>query len=302
MSTTLSVNKLGKTGVQVTRLGFGAMELRDEPVGRPISEDRAGTVLNNILDLGINFVDTSNDYGRSEEFIGRYISHRRDEFYLATKCGCVPGGGEHVWTRENLLRCIDESLDRMNTDHVDILQLHNATVSDCENHDIVDSLNHIRDQGKVRWIGASTALPEIPKLIEWGVFDTFQIPYSAMSRQHEDWITKADESNAGTIIRGGVAKGEPAQVHQHDGGKTSLKPSRLNRWRLFDEANLDELRGEGESRTSFMLRFTLSHTSIQTIIAGTMNIDHIHENVRAAELGPLAPDVYEEAKTRLQQV
>ena len=66
--------------------------------------------------LGINFVDTANDYGLhwtspAEEQIGRHLSGRRSEFYLATKCGCPPGGGEHIWTRENAFRGLHESLD-----------------------------------------------------------------------------------------------------------------------------------------------------------------------------------------------
>ena len=289
MPTTLPTNTFGKTGLEVTRLGFGAMELRDGPRGRSVSEDRAGTVLNNVLDSGINFIDTSNDYGRSEEFIGRYISHRRDEYYLATKCGCVPGGGEHIWTRENIFRAIDESLERMKTDHVEVLQLHGASVEDCEREGIVDTLNEIRDQGKVRWIGASTTVPNLPTYIDWGSFDAFQIPYSAMSREHEGWITKSADAGIGTIIRGGVAKGEPGEGL-----------GRAERWQLFDEANLGELQEEGESRTAFMMRLTLSHPQVQTIIAGSLNINHIQENAKTAQRGPLAPDVYEEAKRRLQ--
>ena len=72
-------------------LGFGALELRGALHGREVSPKHAERVLNTILDSGINFIDTSIDYGQSEDFIGRYISHRRSEYYLATKCGCVVG-------------------------------------------------------------------------------------------------------------------------------------------------------------------------------------------------------------------
>ena len=77
---------LGNTGLEVTPLGFGAIELRDE--GRGVGDAEAGRVLGAVLDAGITFIDTSPDYGKSEERIGRHISHRRDEFFLATKCGC----------------------------------------------------------------------------------------------------------------------------------------------------------------------------------------------------------------------
>ena len=83
---------LGRTGLEVTKLGFGALEMRDVVGngGRLPSEEHAGVVLNAVLDAGINFIDTAPGYGRSEEFIGRFISERRGEYYIATKCGRPP--------------------------------------------------------------------------------------------------------------------------------------------------------------------------------------------------------------------
>src|SRR5579871_1715449 len=86
---------LGRTGADVTILGYGAMELRGLPRGPEVSDEQAGRVLNAVLDGGINLIDTSPDYGRSEELIGTYIGHRRGEFFLASKCGCpltMPAG------------------------------------------------------------------------------------------------------------------------------------------------------------------------------------------------------------------
>src|SRR6478736_2052486 len=96
---------LGRTGLQVTTLGFGAMEVRGAPAGPEVSDDEAGRLLNAVLDEGINVIDTSIDYGRSEELIGRFVAHRRDEYVLASKCGCVPGaqmGTDHVHTAANI--------------------------------------------------------------------------------------------------------------------------------------------------------------------------------------------------------
>ena len=106
----LARRQLGRTGLDVTVLGYGAMELRGAPRGCDISESQAETILNAVLDAGINYIDTSIDYGLSEERIGRYIGHRRDEYFLASKCGCLVGApsaprGErnpHVFTRENI--------------------------------------------------------------------------------------------------------------------------------------------------------------------------------------------------------
>ena len=83
--TDLPKRELGRTGLQVTMLGYGAMELRGAPRGRDVTEAQAETILHAVLDAGINYIDTSIDYGFSEERIGRYIANRRSEYYLASK-------------------------------------------------------------------------------------------------------------------------------------------------------------------------------------------------------------------------
>lgn len=296
----LATSILGRTGLTITRLGFGAMEIRGSRIwnGRSVTESQADRILNAVLDAGINFIDTSNDYGRSEELIGRFISHRRNEFYIATKCGCkvVPrdettDNTPHEWTRENLFRGLHESLSRLKSDYLDIMQLHNPSVEQCEQGDLVDALKEMKQQGKVRWIGCSSTLPHITTFIEWGVFDTFQIPYSALERAHENVITKAAQAGAGIIVRGGVARGEPG-----------VGLGGTDRWMKFEQAKLDDLREEGESRTVFLLRFLLAHLGIHTTIVGTANPEHLKENVSAVQQGPLADSVYVEAKRRLDAI
>lgn len=287
----------GSTGLKVTSLGFGAMEIRGTRVwgGRPVTDQQAETILNAVLDAGINFIDTSYDYGRSEELIGKFISHRRKEYIVATKCGCtfVNKGDHdetpHVWTRTNLLHNIETSLRLMHTDYVDLWQIHNAPVEEVIAGDLIKVMQEVQQSGKARHISISSTLPHITKYIEWGLFASFQIPYSALERQHEDVISAAAKTGAGVIIRGGVARGAPEE--------TGL--GNKDRWTIWEKAKLDELLSPGESRTGFMLRFTLSHPDMHTTIVGTMHPDHLAENIRFAEAGVLPKDVYEEAKVRL---
>ena len=281
---------LGRTGREVTRLGFGAMEIRGAPRGRAVTDEQAETILNAVLDAGINFIDTARSYGLSEAYIGKYIADRRSEYFLATKGGRYQAG-ETDWTEEHLFRGMDESLQRLQVDCVDTLQLHSPTVEEVERGNLVAGLRKLREQGKVRWLGNSTRLPDLPTFLEWGVFDVFQIPYSALERTHEDLITKAAEAGIGTVIRGGVAKGEPGA------GRGSAEA-----WSKFAAANLDEFREAGESRTSFMLRFTLTHPHVHTIIVGTQRPEHLRENVEAALRGPLSPADYAEVKRRMDAV
>jgi aryl-alcohol dehydrogenase-like predicted oxidoreductase len=294
----LSMQKavLGRTGFEVTRLGFGAMEIRGPRIwsGRPVSDEEAETILNAVLDAGINFIDTAYDYGLSEEYIGKFISHRRNEYFLATKCGCtVVNAGDHdetphVWTRDNLLHNIETSLRRMKTEYIDLLQLHNPTAEQTEEGNLVEVLKEIQASGKVRRIGISSTLPHLTKYIDSGVFDSFQIPYSALERDHENMISKAAQAEAGTIVRGGVGRGEPG-----------AGLGNADRWTTWEKAKLDDLLEDGESRTAFLLRFTLSHPHMSTTIVGTKNPQHLADNLRAAEKGALPADVYEEAKRRL---
>jgi len=290
---------LGRTGLEVTQLGYGAMEVRGRRIwgGRPCTDEQANTILNAVVDASINFIDTSNDYGKSEMYIGQYLAKRRDEYYLATKCGCnMQFAGDHdetphVWTRDNIMRNIADSLMKMRTDYVDILQLHNPDVESAEKGGLVDILQELQSEGVVRHIGCSSTSPHLATYIDWGVFDVFQIPYSALERQHENLITDAAKAGAGIIIRGGVAKGEPGSGQGRD-----------DRWVKFEEAKLDELLEDGESRTAFLLRFTLSHPHCHTTIVGTMNPAHLQENIKVAAKGVLSADVYAEAKKRLDAV
>ena len=293
----LPKRRLGKTGADVTILGFGAMELRGGPSGPEVTDEQAEMILNAVLDNGINFIDTSIDYGRSEELIGKYISHRRDEYFLASKCGCVIGSqqGKHIHTAENIRKGVENSLKLLKTDHLDLVQFHNSlTKEEFEQDGALQEALQLRDEGKVRFVGVSGTLPNLVEQIDMDVFAAFQIPYSALQLEHEDVIAKAAATGHGTIIRGGVARGAPSDWNRF----YYMVPSETmkDRW---EEAKLDELLN-GMSRMEFILRFTLSHPGLTTTIVGTKNPDHLKDNIDAAMKGPLPDEVLAEAKRRLE--
>lgn len=306
--TNLPTATLGRTGLTVTKLGYGAMELRGPAGGRgrEIDDEAAGQILNQVLDSGIRLIDTSPDYGRSEELIGTYLAGRRDEFVLTSKCGCPvsadgnPASGEHVFTRENIRAGVEQSLRRMHTDHLDAVQFHISPAwSTLRQNDSVAEVVELREEGKVGFIGMSGTLPNIEEHIESGVFDVFQIPYSAIERDHEEVISRAAHAGAGTIIRGGVARGIPVAPPE----TMERLPERFRevyaaRRDRFDRAGLEDLL-DGMSRMEFMLRFTISHPHLHTTIVGTANPAHLTANVEAAAKGPLPAELYEEAKRRL---
>jgi aryl-alcohol dehydrogenase-like predicted oxidoreductase len=176
---------LGRTGLQVTMLGYGAMELRGAPRARDITESQAETILNAVLDAGINYIDTSIDYGLSEERIGRYIGHRRGSYYLASKCGCLVGSppaprgqrSPHLFTRDNITAGVEQSLRRMKTDYLDLVQFHiSPSRQTLEENGALETLLELQAAGKVRFIGMSGTLPHLRDHIAMGVFDVFQSP------------------------------------------------------------------------------------------------------------------------------
>ena len=297
---------LGRTGADVTILGYGAMELRGEPRGPAITDEDAGRLLNAVLDGGINLIDTSPDYGRSEERIGRYIGHRREEFFLASKCGClidIPADARppypHDYTPGNVRADVEQSLRRLGTDRLDLVQVHmSPSVAVLEDNHTVDTLRELQSEGKIRFIGMSGILPDLPGQIALDVFDAFQIPYSAVQRDHEDLITEAADKGAGTLIRGGAARGAASEEKNWTTGPLTQAPGLGQR--NWETSGIEDLIADaGIGKQEFIVRFTLSHPALSTTIVGTANPAHLASNIALAEKGPLPSDLYEEAKKRL---
>ncbi|HXA31186.1 MAG TPA: aldo/keto reductase [Acidimicrobiales bacterium] len=305
---TIETRPLGRTGEDVTILGYGAMELRGGPRGPAIEDEDAGRVLNAVLDGGVNLIDTSIDYGRSEELIGRYLAPRRDEYFLASKCGCLlgdppPGATSpfpHDYRAANIRAGTVQSLRRLGTDRLDLLQVHmSPSRTEMDAGQTVETMQALRDEGKVRFIGMSGILPNLPDHLAMGVFDVFQIPYSVVQREHEELITAAAAAGAGTLIRGGAARGGPSEDKGWSQGPLGLAHGvGQRRW---EASGLDELIGD-MGRLEFVLRFTLSHPDLSSTIVGTSSVDHLRSNLAVAEKGPLPSDLYQEAKKLLGPV
>ncbi len=305
----LPKSTLGRTGLEVTRLGYGAMELRGTDHFPRLSAGEASAILNAVLDDGINYIDTSPDYGYSEELIGRHIAHRRDEFILASKCGCpvepadIPHSNRkpHSFTRANIRAGVEQSLERMQTDYLDVVQFHiSPSRQILEENDSIAELQALQQEGKVRFIGMSGTIPELDDHIEMGVFDVFQIPYSVLEREHEDLIHKAARGGAGIVIRGGVARGVMVKDESViDEYPEFLRPGFRARRQLWQDTRIDDLLGD-MTPMEFMLRFTISNPDMSTTIVGTANPAHLKDNVRVAARGPLPNYVYEAARSRFR--
>jgi len=160
----------------------------------------------------------------------------------------------------------------------------------------IDTIVSLRDEGKVRFIGMSGILPHLPDHIAMGVFDVFQIPYSVVQREHEDLITTAFEAGAGTLIRGGAARGAPADDKGWQHGPLGLAEGEGRR--RWESGGMDDLVGD-MGRLEFVLRFTLSHPGLASTIVGTSKVEHLQSNLAFAEKGPLPADLYASVKNAL---
>src|ERR1039457_1392220 len=303
---TIETGPLGRTGAHVTVLGYGAMELRGQPWGPRIEDQEAGRLLGAVLDGGISLIDTSIDYGRSEELIGKYLGHRRDEYFLASKCGCLlgdpPAGATppfpHDYSAGNVRAGVEQSLRRLCTDRLDLVQVHmSPSRAQLEAGGTVEALLALREEGKIRFTGMSGILPQLPDHIALGVFDVFKSPYSAVQREHEDLITGAAAAGAGTLIRGVAARGGPAGDKDWRQGPLGLAQGEGQR--RWESSGVQDLLA-GMSRLEFVLRFTLSHPALSSTIVGTSTMDHLRSNLAIAGKGPLPADLYKEAKRRLK--
>jgi len=176
----------------------------------------------------------------------------------------------------------------MKTDYLDVVQFHSSpSRQTLEEHGALDALLELREAGKVRFIGMSGTLPHLIDHIAMGVFDVFQVPYSAVERVHEAAIATAAQKGAGIIIRGGAAKGAPTE-----GKQAGLQ------WERWRRAHLDDLL-DGMTPMEFILRFTFTNPALDTTIVGTINPAHLQSNLDIVQQGPLPLNVYEEAKVRL---
>lgn len=298
---TLTGNRFGTTGLEPSRLGLGAMELAGPPRAPYLSEKEATRLLHAALDMGINYFDTSIDYGRSEQVIGAALSKHRDKFILATKCGCqvgeeAHGEGSHIYTPDNIRAGVEQSLHRLKTDHINVMQLHgNPTREMLERQGGMEALLELKQKGIIGHIGLSSRKPYLNEFLDMGAFEVFQIPYSVIQRQHEDIIETVFDSDRATVVRGAVARGSAAKawksipIGMKDGQAQSV----------WEEAGLDQIL-EGMSPIEFMIRFALTNPKVSLFLTGTSNIQHLIENIESANKGPLPSDLYSESLKRLE--
>ena len=282
---------LGKTGMQVSVLGFGGSEIRGQ------SLTTVEQLLGNALDAGLNVIDTAACYGDSEDLIGRAVANRRSEYYLFSKCG--HNVGEELpdlpdWNPHLVEASIDRSLRRLRTDYLDLIQLHSCSLDILRRGDLVRVLEKARGAGKVRFIGYSGDNEDARYAIKMDVFDTLQTSVNIADQQGIDFtIPAARERNMGVIAKRPIAEG--VWTRQHVEKNAYAYPY----WERLQTIQYDFLQNDDSVATA--LRFTLAIPGVDVAIVGTTNPNRYQQNAATIAQGNISQDQYNTIRARWEE-
>ncbi len=285
--------RLGRTGMDVTVLGFGGAEIGFEKAEQA-TVDR---LLNSALDAGLNVIDTAAGYPASEAKIGNAVSSRRGDFFLFTKCGNSLSNDEQYWTETALTASIDRSLSDLRTDHVDLVQLHSCSKEILQKGEAIQALQRAREAGRTRFIGYSGDNANALFAIESGAFDTLQTSVNIADQSAIDTtLPKARAKGMGVIAKRPIANAA---------WRTGAKPVNAYHhtyWERLQELKYDFLDGELEAAISIALRFTLAQAGVATAIVGTKHPERWKANAKLLEAGPLEAGMVGKIRARWKEV
>ncbi len=290
---------LGKTGMDVSVLGFGGAEIGFEKA----EEASVGTLLNAALDAGLNVIDTAECYGgtdghpSSEELIGKAVAHRRNDFFLFTKCGHNSGfPDDKDWDVALLKKSIDRSLSRLQTDCVDLIQLHGASLDLLKQGDVINVLQEARQAGKTRFIGYSGDSDTALYAVKSGAFDTLQTSVNIADQECADLtLPEAVKQNMGVI-----AKRPIANVAWRNGANPPDNSYAKTYWERLQALQYPFL--STPEAVAMALRFTLSLPGVCTAIVGTKNPERWQKNADLLAAGPLSQSEMEAIRDRWHEI
>lgn len=294
---------LGSTGIRISEIGFGTWGLGGDSYG-PVDDDTSEKVLKEALDSGITFYDTSDLYGNGhcEEILGRAFSDCRQQMVIATKVGTLPHTGFYMpqdFSEAHIRASMDASLRRLETDYVDLYQLHSPPMELPNWDEIVGVLKSLRQEGKIHASGISARSPEDAKTaIEKFGFEAVQVNFNLIDHRAIDsgLFDLCRQRNVGVIVRTplafGYLSGKLTGEEEFQGSDHRAKWPReqLRRWanahHLFAPLNEGKLR----TMTQLALQFCLSEEAVSTVIPGILTLDEVRENSGAADLPALSKD------------
>jgi myo-inositol catabolism protein IolS len=290
---------LGRTGLKVSEIGFGAWAIGGDAWG-PVEDADSLAAIERALELGINFIDTADVYGdgRSESLVSRAIGGRRDEVVLSTKGGLM---GHHrdperepVYDRpEMIIEALEASLRRLNTDHVDVYFCHIWWDKHEETEAFIEAFERLKRDGKVRAAGVSTNdLDHIEHFNRDGGLDVVQLDYSILNREPErEILPYLQEHRIGAVVRGPLRMGILTGKFSED---TTFPEGDIRRnwpaerWFKDNLEKVERLRSleDGKTLGQLALRYVLNHPAVSVAIPGAKTLAQVEANA-AASVRPL---------------
>jgi aryl-alcohol dehydrogenase-like predicted oxidoreductase len=302
--------KLGRTGFQVSEIGFGAWAIGGS--WGPQDEKESVKALHKAIDLGVNFIDTAAGYGdgKSERIIAEVLKDRKEEVIVATKTPPAPGPWppspyckmEERFSEEYLRKNIEERLRYLQTDCIDVLQLHTWTRAWNKNPLPLIILKKLKEEGKIRYIGVSTPEDDqnsVIDLMRQGYLDTVQVIYNIFEQEPgAELLPEALENDVGIIVRvvfdEGVLTGKytaDSVFPEGDFRNNYFAGDRLERAVRRVDKIKEEIKGSDLTMAEIALKFGLSHKAVSTVIAGIRNVDQAEMNIAVSDLPDLSEDL-----------
>lgn len=280
----------GKTGMQVSVLGFGGAEIGFQGA----DQREVDRLLDSALDAGLNLIDTAECYKNSEELIGRAVAGRRSDYYLFTKCGHASGLTLPDWNSGMLEQSIERSLERLKTDYVDVIHLHSCSEEVLRQGDVIEVLQRAKEQGKTRFIGYSGDHTDALYAVRTGAFDSLMTSLNVADQEAISLtLGEAAERGMGVVVKRPVAN----VAWRHTKAPDSKAYEYPYRQRL-QKLDYGLLKGDLEETVGRALRFALSTPGVHAAIVGTAKPDRWAENARLLEQGALPEAEYQAIRER----
>jgi aryl-alcohol dehydrogenase-like predicted oxidoreductase len=309
----MKYRELGRTGLVVSEIGFGTWGLGGDSYG-PVNDDESCRALRHAFELGITFFDTSDLYGNghSEEILGEVFLKCRDKVVLATKVGTLPHSGFYMpqdFSRAKIGSGIDASLRRLRTDCVDLYQLHSPQI-DLPNWDeIIDTLQCLRQAGKIRAYGISARSPAdaLIAMEKYG-FGAVQVNFNLIDHRAIDCglFDICRKKKVGVVARTplcfGYLSGKLTGDEEFKGcdHRANWPREQLRRWarapELFNPLNA----GTNRTLVQLALQFCLAEEGVSTVIPGMMSCTEVIENSSAVGLSALTANELDRIRTTYQ--
>ena len=297
----MKYRRLGETGLMVSKIGFGAWGIGGDSYG-PTDDNESIRTLQCAFDNGINFYDTSDSYGNghSEELIGKALKPVRDNTVIATKVGCLPHNGPEMpqdFSVKYIRQSLEKSLRRLQSDHIDLYQLHSPPADVLTNNEVIKTLEDFKKQGKVRAIGASVRSPS-DGLSAANSFDCIQVNFNLIDHRllESGLLDLAVKRDIGIIARTpfvfGFLTGKYSENTKFASGDHRLNwpKEQLACW--ADSTSLFTSLCEVENCTpaQLALRFCLSYDGISAVIPGMMKPWEVEENIKSGDMDNLSAE------------